>query len=114
MPASFVSFLRVVAATLISVSGLGLIASLWVRELTELAVVDALLGAVYLIMGIGLFGQSRFSLFVAIVIPAAVSGVLWYTMQPLEQVYNLRITVDTVVICFSLIVLWHVRNHPSV
>ena len=50
-------------------SGLGQIAALWLRELTGTALVDGLLGTVYVVIGIGLFGHSRFSLFMAIVIP---------------------------------------------
>jgi hypothetical protein len=106
--------LRYTAAMLICLSGLAQIAALWLRELTGTAVADGLLGTVYLIIGIGLFGHSRFSLFMAIVVPVTVIAVLLYTVPQAEPVYTLRIAVDTAVVMLSAIVLWQVRHHPSV
>jgi hypothetical protein len=108
------SFFRTVAATLMGVSGLGQIAALWLRELTGTALAEALLGSVYLIIAIGLFGQSRFSLFLAMIIPASAMGVILYTGPQPEQVYMLHTVIDTVVILFSAIELWRVRNNVSV
>jgi hypothetical protein len=108
------SLLRNTAACLMCLSGLGQIAALWLRELTGTALADGLLGTVYVVIAIGLFGHSRFSLFMAIVIPAAASAVLLYTMHQPEQVQTLRIAVDTVIVLLSAIVLWQVRHHPSV
>lgn len=110
----FTSCLRAVAATLICLSGLAQIAALWLRDLTGAALADALLGTVYLIIGIGLFGHSRFSLFMAIVIPLWASGMLFYTHPQAEPIYTLRFATDALVILFSTIVLWQVRNNPSV
>jgi len=108
------SFFRTVAATLICFSGIGQIAALWLRELTGTALADGLLGSVYLIIGIGLFGQSRFSLFLAIVIPATAIGVILYTGPQPENVYKLHIAFDVVVALFSAIELWRVRHNASV
>lgn len=108
------SFLRSLAAILMCLSGIIHIAALWLRELTGIALADALLGAVYLIIGIGLSGQSRFSLFMAIVIPGATIGLMLYALPRIEDIYKLRMTVDAIVILCSVIVLWRVRNHPSV
>ena len=75
--------------------------------------IDALLGAVYLIIGIGLFGQSRFTLFMAILVPGAAA---WYaagTVTLPDPIYTARFTVDAMVMLFSLLVLWHVRHQPS-
>jgi len=108
------SFLRKVAAALICVSGTGQIAALWLRELTGTALADGLLGSVYLIIGIGLFGQSRFSLSLAIVIPATAIGVILYTGPQPAQMYNLHIAVDAVVVLCSTIELWRVRHNASV
>jgi membrane-anchored protein YejM (alkaline phosphatase superfamily) len=114
MPYNRSSFLRTVAASLLCLSGLGQIAALWLRELTAAALADALLGTVYLVISIGLFGLSRFSLVLAIVIPgAALSFILITSPQP-EQVYILRMAIDAVVILFSSIALWKVRNNPSI
>jgi len=95
-------------------SGLGQIAALWLRELTGTALADGLLGTVYLITAIGLFGHSRFSLFMAILIPATASAVLLYTMPTPEQIYKLRIATDIAIILLSAIVLWQARHRPSV
>lgn len=108
------SLLRSAAATLMCLSGIGQIAALWLRELTGAALADGLLGSVYLITGIGLFGISRFSLFMAIVIPAAASGVLFYTEPRPGQIYDLRVAVDAMIVLLSAITLWQVRHHPSV
>jgi hypothetical protein len=114
MPDKLVYALRNIAATLITLSGIGHIATLWLRDLTGGVLTDALLGAVYLIIGIGLFGQSRFTLFMAIVIPAAAAGLLLYAFPNPGQVHTARLAVDAAVILCSTIVLWHVRNNPSV
>jgi len=109
----FARFLRGVAASLSSAYGSVLVAILWLRELTEVAVVDALVGAVYVILGIGLYGQSRFSLFLGILLPLASLTVIATVFQPLEPVYRLRIAVDSTIALFSLLALWQVRNEPS-
>jgi hypothetical protein len=108
------SFFRHTAATLMCLSGIGQIAALWLRELNGTGLADGLLGSVYLVIGIGLFGISRFSLFMAIVIPVAAAGVLFYTKSQPEQIYALRIAVDTMIVLLSAIALWQVRHHPSV
>jgi hypothetical protein len=106
--------LRLLAASLVTLSGAGRVASLWFRDLDQQAVFALLLGAVYLIVGIGLFGQSRFVLFVSI---ALCSTVALYslpfidTFPPLQQT---GIATDIIVVCLSAIVLWQVRNRPSV
>jgi len=114
MPKKLISLLRNLAATLITFSGIGLIASLWLRDLTGVALADAMLGTVYLIIGIGLFGQSRFTLFMAIVIPATAAGFLLNAFPHPGQVHTVRVAIDAVVIVCSVIVLWNVRNNPSV
>jgi ABC-type transport system involved in cytochrome c biogenesis permease subunit len=94
-------------------SGVVQIAALWLRELTGTALADGLWGTVYVIIGIGLYGRSRFSLFMAMVIPAAATSVLFYTAAQPEQVYALRIAVDVVVVLLSAVVLWETRHHPG-
>ena len=71
MPGRTTSFLRLLAATLVIGSGTGRVASLWFRELNHQAVLDATIGAIYLFMAIGLYGSSRFTLFVAMGLPLA-------------------------------------------
>ena len=108
------ALLRNLAAILITLSGTGQVAALWLRELNGAAVTDALLGAVYLIIGIGLFGQSRFTLFTAIVIPAAAA---WYVLTWFPQlgpIYNARLATDAIVALCSAVALWQLRHAPSV
>lgn len=107
------SSLRNTAALLMCLSGLGQIAALWLRELTGAALVDGLLGGVYLIAAIGLFGHSRFALFMAIVIPVASSAALLYTVPLTTSINTLRIALDVAIVLLSAVVLWQVRHHPS-
>jgi len=109
----FTKFLRGVAAALITLAGTTLIATLWLRELTEPAVIDAVIGGIYIIIGIGLFGQSRFSLFLGILVPTVSIAVIWLTLQPIDQVYRLRMSVDAAAAIFSLLALWRVRHLPT-
>jgi len=114
MPNRFISVLRVMAASLLCLSGLAHIAALWHRELSGMAVVDALVGSVYLIIALGLFGQSRFSLFMAIITPVAATAVLLQTLQQPGPVHIVRIGIDLTVALLSAVVLWAVRKEPSV
>lgn len=107
------SFLRRVAATLMCVSGIGQIASLWLRELTGMAVADALAGFLYIVIGIGLFGKSRLSLSLGILIPvAAVTMIAYAGLQP-AQTYRLLNAINALVILFCSIELWRVRHNIS-
>jgi hypothetical protein len=103
------ALLRNTAATLMCLSGALQIAALWMRELTGVALTDALCGTVYLVIGIGLFGQSRFSLFMAMLVPAAAVTVLLYFVPHPGQIHTLRIAVDVVVGLLCAIVLWETR-----
>jgi hypothetical protein len=76
--------------------------------------VDGLWGTVYLIIGIGLFGHSRFSVYMGMVIPAAAIGLLLYQAPQPEQLYSLRVAVDVTIILLCAVVLWESRHHPSV
>ena len=110
----FVRRLRNFAAILITCSGAAHIAALWHRELTETALFDALIGAVYLIIGLGLFGLSRFTLFMGIVVPAASAAYLHSDFPDGSAIYSARLAVDAVVVFCCAVVLWQVRKHPSV
>lgn len=105
--------LRCIAAGLMTLSGLAHVASLWFRPITDTALLDVILGGVYLIVGIGLFGRSRFSLCVAIVLPATLAAFFVYTLQEPGPLFRGRIAVDTVVAVCSAIALWRLRNNPS-
>ncbi len=113
MITSILRTLRLTSACLLTLSGAALISALWLRELGEAAVLDALLGATYLIIAIGLFGQSRFSLFVAAVIPGAVALTVLRTTGGVLAVDQLRIAADAIVALSCAWILWRVRNEPS-
>ncbi|GAB5453643.1 MAG: hypothetical protein Hals2KO_39710 [Halioglobus sp.] len=113
MSTNILRTLRLTSACLLTLSGTALIAALWLRELGETAVLDALLGATYLIIAIGLFGQSRFSLFVAAVIPGAVALTELRTTGTVHAVDQLRIAADTIVAISCAWILWRVRKEAS-
>lgn len=108
------SLLRHTAATLMCLSGAAQIAALWLRDLTGMALVDGLLGTVYLAIGIGLYGHSRFSLHLGVVVPAAAIAALFYSTAQPGQIYALRMTADVVVSLLCVTVLWETRHHPPV
>ncbi|MCB1687214.1 MAG: hypothetical protein KDI33_01935 [Halioglobus sp.] len=108
------SLLRNTAATLMCLSGAAQFAALWLRELTGSALLDGLWGTVYVIIGIGLFGHSRFSVVMGILVPSTGAGILAYTLTQPEQAYTLRIAVDVVIVVLCAVVLWESRHHPSV
>ena len=114
MPGRTTSFLRLLAATLVIGSGTGRVASLWFRELNIEAVASMLVGAVYLIIGIGLCGQSRFTLFMGIAIPAAATLYYQSWLSRGDAVQSARFAADVTVAFVCLVVLWRVRNNPSV
>jgi hypothetical protein len=114
MRKTFIAKLRNLAATLLTLSGIAHIAALWLRELDGAALADALLGAVYLIIGIGLFGQSRFSLFMAIVVPAVAAALVFNAFPDPNDIYRARIAVEAIVVLSCTVVLWSVRKNPSV
>lgn len=108
------SLLRNTAATLMCLSGTAQIAALWWRELTGTALIDGLWGTVYVIIGIGLYGHSRFSVYMGMLIPAAAIGLLVYTAPQIELIYSLRTAIDVVVVLVCAVVLWESRHHPSI
>lgn len=106
--------MRNCAATLVTALGTGLVAALWFRELDRTALLDALAGSIYLFIGIGLYGRSRFTLFVAIAVCAGnIFHLSRYGGNP-GAVHQLRMLADLIVILCSGWVLWQVRHLPSV
>jgi len=111
-----ISVLRYIAATGLTLSGISHIAGLWLYEINLPLLVSVLFGAIYLFIGIGLFGQSRFALVTAIAFPALGAGLALSTL-PLNSFSTLgfaQLEVDFIVVLFSAIVLFRVRNNPSV
>ena len=108
-----VHIIRLAAALIAVLSGLGQIGALWLRDLSGAAVGDALLGAVYLMIAIGLFGRSRLSLFLAIAVSAAASLSTAYRMTYPADIDLLRITLDLGIMLFSALELWRTRHHTT-
>ena len=106
--------LRLMAACLIILSGFALIASLWFRDLSEVALLDAIAGACYLIAGIGLFGRSRFSLFIGAALPAISAFLVYKAMPEPDDIYRLRMAADIMTVLLCLFVFWCVRKEPSI
>ena len=62
--------LRNLAASLILLSGFSHVAQLWLETLTGPVLISAAIGMIYLLLALGLFGQSRFSLGAGCLLPA--------------------------------------------
>lgn len=104
--------LRNLAAVLACLSGASQIGALWVNTLNLETVLGALLGTVYLFVGIGLFGQSRFVLFVAIAVCSANAFFSFETVSS-AALGLARLLADFVIALASAAVLWAVRHRPS-
>jgi hypothetical protein len=111
-----ISRLRNIAATLLTLSGISHIATLWIHEIDLTLLVNASFGAVYLFIGIGLYGQSRFALFTAIIFPGIGAGLALktYELSSFSILGLSQLGVDFIVIAISAVVLFAVRNNPSV
>ncbi|GAB3288475.1 hypothetical protein [Parahaliea aestuarii] len=103
--------MRQLAALLVAASGAWQVAGLWFNPLNEAHLLIALIGAAYLLLSIGLFGQSRFSLFLAMVVPALH---LWFLMRLGEGLASLPAAIDLAVILLCARVFWALRHQPSV
>jgi hypothetical protein len=89
--------LRDAIAAAVTLIGLLMIAALWMRELNGPALLDALFGSVYLFVGIGLFGQSRFTLFVAMGITAGSIALLYTGDSALEILERARLLLELII-----------------
>jgi len=115
------SRLRNFSATLITLSGISHIGELWLRDLNLPAVLNALLGATLLFIGIGLYGRSRFVLFLATAVPG-IAIALRLNSYPLESSQTLvfdslaraQMSAEIITAVFCVLVLFTVRNDPSI
>lgn len=101
--------LRYLAANMVLVSGLVLAASPWYGNLDAIAVIRAAVGIAYLIIALGLFGQSRFTLFVAI--GACLTRAWMLTGDGAVDLALLTLDLASSICCAA--VLWQVRKEPS-
>ncbi|MFT4768044.1 MAG: hypothetical protein ACI8RN_001174 [Glaciecola sp.] len=103
--------LRNLAAIVAILSGASQCMSLWLLPTTSTLLLTALTGALYLLLGLGLFGISRFSLFLAITLPP-LRG--WFGLYPLEipAWELLRIASDLTIALLCIPALW-ASLHPE-
>ena len=113
MPDHLIATLRLLAASLVTLSGAGRVASLWFRELDPQAVAALLLGAAYLSTGLGLFGQSRFTLFVAIALCALVPVYTLRNTTALMPLQQAGLALDIITVALCAVVAWHLRKKPG-
>ncbi len=102
--------LRNLAAVLTALSGSGQCLALWLLPTTPILLGTALMGSVYLILALGLFGISRLSLFLAVVFLPLRS---WFGLLPLDlDTWEfLRIACDLCIALLCLPVLWLSLDH---
>ncbi len=116
MPVSSIALQRQLAASIVTVSGVLQVASLWRNRLSEDVLLTALVGSIYLLIALGLFGRSRFALFVAVATCGS-SALLLGPELPLatwSSLQQLRIAGDAIAAVLCLHVLWSVRKLPSI
>jgi hypothetical protein len=97
--------LRNLAAVLATLTGAGQCFSLWLLPVTPTLLATAALGALYLLLALGLFGISRLSLFLAVAVLPLRS---WFGLYPLaiESWEFLRVAADLTIALLCLPVLW--------
>ena len=101
--------MRLAAAWLVLCAGTLQAASPWYRPLDAETLVIAATGVAYLVVAVGLFGLSRFTLFVAVALCLARS--VWLPEDASLQVVLTAIDFTAALAC--LLVLWSVRNDAS-
>ncbi|WOJ93186.1 hypothetical protein R0135_15565 [Congregibacter variabilis] len=103
--------LRNLAAIIAILSGASQCFSLWLLPTSTTLLLTALTGTLYLLLGLGLFGISRFSLFLAITLPP-LRG--WFGLYPLDipAWELLRIASDLTIALLCIPSLW-ASLHPE-
>jgi len=107
---------RNLAAALILLSGLSHISQLWFSPLGSTALLTALSGVFYLLIGLGLAGQSRFTLWLAIVIPSLglSAGVLRYQNYEPKLTTLVHVTINLLVVALCAYTLYCSRQQGEV
>ncbi|MEO1080025.1 MAG: hypothetical protein AAFY29_10745 [Pseudomonadota bacterium] len=102
--------LRNLAAILATLSGAGQCFSLWLLPTTPELLATALLGSLYLLLGLGLFGIGRLSPFLAVI---ALPLRSWFGLMPLDipAWEFLRIAGDVATALLCVPVLWAGLDH---
>ncbi len=112
MPVYATRKIRNLTAALMLLSGLTHIGQLWFVKLGADVVMAALMGMFYLLIGLGLSGQSRFTLWIASVLPAA--GAAFGITRLLGNIYQplllWHVAADTLVVTMCIYILIRTRH----
>ncbi|MFV0476328.1 MAG: hypothetical protein ACK5ME_00650 [Parahaliea sp.] len=108
-----IHFLRQLTAVLATASGFAQVAGLWLGNLAADTVLGALCGSAYLLIGVGLFGQSRFALFLAIALAGSMLALTLQAGTGLTNTNQLRLFVDACIIAASTYILWKQRHQSG-
>ena len=108
--------MRNTAAAVMCLSGLAHIAQLWLGDIDGRALVAAVFGGAYLLIGIGLYGVSRFTLFLATLVPAcgALLALHHTPLTAMDPIGLAQVVGSLVVMALCATVLYQVRDNPSV
>ena len=111
MPIHATRRLRSLAATLMLLSGISHVAQLWFNPLDTPVLISALFGMMFLLLSLGLSGQSRFTLWITIfaVILNGISGGTELDMQHVEPVLAWHLAVDLVVALLCVYIVFRTR-----
>jgi hypothetical protein len=103
--------IRNTAAVLMLSSGLSHIAQLWFEETDTITLLTALTGMYYLVLALGLSGQSRFTVWItalSVAAAGAVRGPAWDANAP-DPVLTAHLAVDAVVAALCVFILYRTR-----
>jgi len=103
--------IRNVSALLVTLSGISQVAQLWVRDIDRTTLVIAAAGVLYLLIGLGLSGQSRFSLWISTAM-VSTHAVVGASVLPGETETLLvpLLSLDVVVALMCLFILSRMRQ----
>ena len=103
--------IRSAAAVILLLSGISHISQLWFRATDETALATALLGTIYLLMALGLAGQSRFALWVAAFTTMAAGGMRVSQMSdnPADPLLAWHLLADVCIAILCAAVLYRTR-----
>ena len=112
MPVYATRKLRNTAAALMLLSGLTHVGQLWFNVLDGEVIIAALLGMFYLLISLGLSGQSRFSLWIAVLLPAtgAFLASPRVLANPQQALLLWHILADLGVVLLCLYILFKTRH----
>jgi len=112
MPVFKTRKLRDLAAALMLLAGITHVGQLWFYSLSGTTIFAALFGMFYFLIALGLAGKSRFSLWVAVMIPAlgVVGGTQRYISPSPVELTLLNVAINLLVIFLCLYTLYRTRH----